>query len=200
MGLMAKDSGGGYDPVEAGVYHGICYAVVDLGTQFSTVYNTESRKVLLMWELPTERIKVKGEDLPRAINRTFTLSLNKKANLRQFLESWRGKEFTEAELKGFDMKNLIGVNCQLNIIHSTRNGKTYADVASATPLLKGTEKRALENAPLYFSFDDNMELPEHCPDWVAERVQKSAESTGRPGPDLGQHDQTGAPKDDDIPF
>jgi hypothetical protein len=198
MGLIAKDSGGGFDPIEAGVYHAICYGVVDLGTQFSQVYNNETRKVLLMFELPTERIQVKGEDLPRAISRQFTLSLNKKATLRQFLESWRGRAFSDTELAGFDLKNLIGVNCQLNIIHSNRNGKTYADVASATPLLKGTEKRVLTNPPLFFSFDDNMELPEHMPDWVVERIQKSAEITGRSGPDIWQHDQSGA--DDSIPF
>jgi hypothetical protein len=198
MGLVAKDNGGGYDPVEAGVYHAICYGVVDLGTQFSQVYNSESRKVLVMWELPTERIEIKGEDMPRAISRQFTLSLNKKATLRQFLESWRGKAFTETELSGFDLKNLIGVNCQLNIIHSNRNGKTYADVASASPLLKGTARRELENQPLFFSFDDGMEIPEHCPDWVVERIQKSAESTSRPGPDISQHIQTG--NGDDIPF
>jgi hypothetical protein len=198
MGLVAKDNGGGYDPVEAGVYHAICYGVIDLGTQFSQIYNNETRKVLLQWELPTERIEIKGENLPRAISRQFTLSLNKKATLRQFLESWRGRAFSDTELQGFDLKNLIGVNCQLNIIHSNRNGKTYADVSTATPLLKGTEKRALENAPLFFSFDDNMEVPEHCPDWVVERLQKSAEMSGRSGPELGKHDQTG--KEDDIPF
>lgn len=198
MGLIAKDSGGGFDPIEAGVYHAICYGVVDLGTQFSQVYNTEARKVLIMFELPTERINKDGKDLPRAISRQFTLSLNPKSSLRPFLEGWRGKEFSEAEAKGFDVGKLIGANCQLNIIHSTRNGKTYADISSATPLLKGTPKRELENQPLFFSFDDNMELPEHCPDWVAERIQKSAESTGRTGPELGIHDQTNA--EDDIAF
>lgn len=199
MGLTAKDNGGGFDPVEAGVHHAICYGVVDLGTQFSEVYNNETHKVLIMWELPFERIQIENKDLPRAISRRFTLSLGKKANLRGVLESWRGRPFTDTELDGFDLKNLLGVNCQINVIHNTNNGKTYANVSSVMPLPKGTGKHTPENEFQYFSMEDGMEIPDNFPEWVSDVIQKSAEFNPKAGgPSAGEHNQQGA--NDDIPF
>ena len=195
---MAKDNGGGFEPVEPGVHHAICYGVVDLGTQFSEVYNNESHKVLIMWELPFERITIEGKDLPRAISRRFTLSINKKAKLREVLESWRGRAFTDKDLEGFDIKNLLGVNCQVNVIHNTNNGKTYANVSSVIPLSKGVEKRKPENEFQYFSMEEGMEIPEGLPEWISTIIQKSAEFNPGAHPAIGEHDQRET--EDDIPF
>ena len=72
---------------------------------------------------------------------TYTASLHEKARLRQLLESWRGRRFTDDELKGFDLENVIGVNCQLQVVHTlSKNGKTYANVQAIVPLGKGQVK------------------------------------------------------------
>ena len=52
------------------------------------------------------------------IAKEYTVSLNEKANLRKDLESWRGKEIQPTELEGFDMTNLLGVQCTLQIMHN----------------------------------------------------------------------------------
>jgi hypothetical protein len=201
MGLVAKDKGGGFDPVEAGVHHAICYGVVDLGTQFSEVYNNETHKVLIVWELPFERIVIEGKDLPRAISRRFTLSLGTKANLRGVLESWRGRSFTEKELEGFDLKNLLGANCQINVIHNTNNGKTYANVSAVMPLPKGTEKRKNENEYQYFSMEDGIEIPDNLPEWMRDVISKSSECNPKQNriASAGVHDQTDG-EELDVPF
>lgn len=205
MGLIAKDKGGGFEPVEAGVHHAICYGVVDLGTQYSEKYNNDAHKVLLLWELPFERINIDGKDLPRAISRMFTLSLHAKSKLRECLESWRGRAFTEKELEGFDLKNLIKANCQLNVIHNNNGaGKTYANVSAVMPLPKGTAKRELENQVLYFSFDDGMEVPDHMPEWISKIIIESSEwnSAGNEPVELErQMSKNGiTSNEDDIPF
>jgi hypothetical protein len=160
-----------------------------------------------MWELPHERITIDGKDLPRAISRRFTLSLNSKATLRSILESWRTRAFTDKELEGFDIKNLLGVNCQLSVIHEVykdKGGKdkTTAKVTAVMPLGKGQEKKMPENEFNYFSFDEGKAIPENLPDWVVEIIHKSAEVNEVNTDNLSPPEkQSQKPvEDDDIPF
>jgi hypothetical protein len=66
--------------------------------------------------------------------------LHEKARLRKDLESWRGRAFTDAELKNFDLEVLIGANCLLNVVQSSKNGSTYANVSAVMPIKKGMDK------------------------------------------------------------
>ena len=43
----------------------------------------------------------------------------------------------EQELEAFDVESLLSVGCLINVIHETRNGSTYANVASVMRLPKG---------------------------------------------------------------
>jgi len=57
------------------------------------------------------------DDKPLSIRKKFTASIHERATLRVFLERWRGRPFTDGERAKFDTETLIGVPCQLNIIH-----------------------------------------------------------------------------------
>lgn len=217
MSLIAKDnSGSDFDPVSAGMHHAICYGVCDVGTQPQNDPKFRpTRKVVFLWELPEERIDIEKEkdgvkqkvNLPRASSAKFTLSLGKKSNLRPMLESWRGRNFTDEELAGFDVMNVVGANCMLNIVHNQKGAKTYANVKSVNPLPKGMAKRTLENPPLKFSLDDStgpkITFPERMPDWIKALVLQSDEylsrSQERGQPDNGGESQ-GHEAEDDIPF
>jgi len=177
-------SGGGkdFDPVPSGVHQGVCYGVVDLGTHMSkNRTHKPSRKLVILFELPHERQDFgKGKEEPRAISANYTQSLNEKAILRKDLQTWRGRPFTEEELKGFDPKVLIGVNAQLNIIHKQEGDKVYANISGIMPLSKGQPKVAQENPPLYFSLDDqsdltNITFPENGPEWLQKKVMSCME-------------------------
>jgi hypothetical protein len=75
------------------------------------------------------------------VTNRYTLSLNEKATLRKHLEAWRGKLFTPAELEGFDLENLLGANCQLQVIHNLSDqGRTFANIQAIVPLGKGMTK------------------------------------------------------------
>ena len=58
---------------------------------------------------------------PFLISRRYSLSLHEKSSLRRDLESWRGRAFTQEELRGFDLEVLIGVGCLVSVVHEQRN-------------------------------------------------------------------------------
>jgi hypothetical protein len=45
-------------------------------------------------------------------------------------------EFTDQELQAFDLESLLSVPCLLNIIHESRAGSTFANVAGVMRLPK----------------------------------------------------------------
>jgi len=205
MGLVAKEtgSGNGFEPISEGIHEAVCYRFFDLGTQFNETFGKSARKVLLMWEVPEERIEIErdGEtlDLPRAISKQYTLSLHKKANLRHDLESWRGRRFTADELQGFDLCNILGASCQLQVMRETKGEKTYANISNILPC---KTKLTPENKSDYFSFDEHTELPENTPEWIAGIIAKSEEwkaMKGAPNPGDPEPSYT-AEDDDDVPF
>jgi len=208
MGLKVRKPEGSTDiePVEAGVHQAICIRYYDLGTHHYEWQNKEisAQKVLIMWEMPDERIEIDGKDLPRALSKEYTRSLHKKAKLRGDLESWRGKGFTEKELEGFDLDNILGKNCMLNIVHNQTEKATYANIASVMPLMKNMAKKQPENQIEYFSFDDSkVEIPENTPEWIVNKIQDSDEWEAFSNPNYEappNNEKPPPPDDDDIPF
>ena len=169
-----------YEPIEAGVHHAVCCWVIDLGHQYNEKWGNFQHKVLIAWELPNVRIDIEENETtvskPKVISRIFTLSLGTKSHLRPFLESWRGKAFGFEELMGFDISKLIGVNCQLNVVHKKVDDKTYANVATAMPLLRGSEMLKLENDSIMFSIEDHgIAIPDNVPEWIKSYFMKSKE-------------------------
>ena len=207
MGINVKENGGGsYDPVPQGMHQAVCYAVYDLGTQFSEKFGKSMKKVLIMWEIPEERIDIQRKDsgeivnLPRAISKEYTASLHQKSNLRKQLEAWRGRAFTAEELAGFDLVKLLGVNCMLQVIHQTKGDKTYANVETVVPLMKGMTKKNPENSTKWFSFEDQTEIPDGTPEWVVKKIEAAEEWNASSDPEPPPSDDSGFVPDDDIPF
>lgn len=136
MPLIApKPEGGTFEKVPSGVYIARCYKVVDLGSrevqwQGDTKWQ---RKIRLTWELP---LKQMADGKPFAISKRYTLSMADNANLRKDVENWIGRKLTDDEADYFDVCQLIGLYCQIQVMHS-EDGK-YANVTSIMPLPEGT--------------------------------------------------------------
>ena len=141
MPLIAKEHADQqFEPCPPGLHRAVCVDVVDLGLQ-ETPYGAK-HKVKLIWQVPLKNKQ--GERYQ--IRATYTLSLAEGSNLRRDLESWRGRAFTEEERKGFDLEKLLGVNCQLNVMHGqSAKGRTYAKATAVLPLDKAAAKLAPEN-------------------------------------------------------
>lgn len=198
MGLTARDKGGGdFTPIPEDLHLAICYGIWDIGTQFSERFGKAIHKVVIVWEIPGVRGEFERDgkkvNLPRAISKRYTLSLHAKAELRKDLESWRGKKFSDEELKGFDIKRLLGVPCQLQVLHSKVQDKVYANIAAITKAPAGT-KITPENPTKFFSFEERMEIPEGTPDWIKELIHHSEEFSGE------GHEENDSYPSEDIPF
>jgi len=174
--LIAKQTGGAdFEPVSEGVHQAVCTRIYDLGTQFNEHFGTQAHKVMITWEITDEIIEIEGECAPRNISKEYTLSLHKKASLRSALEAWRSKKFTDRELDGFDLKRLIGANCQLQIIHVNKNGKTFANIAAIMALPKGSEKAEPDNGTYVYSQEDGVNIPEGTPEWIRKKIMDAEE-------------------------
>lgn len=140
MSIVAKDSGGDFKPAPAGLHPSVCVDVVDLGMvdgQFGTKH-----KVRIVWQIEEEDDETGKRFI---VSQMYTLSLNEKAKLRHHLEAWRSRPFNAEELKGFDLEKLIGVNAQVQVVHATKDSKTYANVAAVVPLAKGMNKMTVKD-------------------------------------------------------
>ena len=161
-------------PIKEGTYLGVCNMLVDLGVQYNETYKSSSRKVLIGWEIPEETFTVDGEEKPRVLSKRYTASLDERATLRQDLAAWRGRDFTPEELAAFDLRNIVGASCLINVIHKESNGKTYANISSIMALPKGMKKGTLSEPATVFDLDScTLADIDNLPKWIAEIVKKS---------------------------
>ena len=172
---LSNQNTANFEPLEEGTYAAVCFALVDLGQQYNEKWQNSSRKVLVGWEIPGETITVNGEEQPRTFYKRFTASLNEKAELRKVLKAWRGRDFTDEELAAFDLKNILGAPCLIQVIHNTvANGRTYANLAAVARLPKGYPTPVATLAPLTFDIDsDDPRKVEELPEWIRKTIQES---------------------------
>lgn len=197
MAIIASDKGGTFAPVSEGVHLAICTGVIDIGEQWSEMFKTSSRKVILLWEVD-ETAEIEGEQVHRRISREYTLSLNSKSNLRKHLEAWRGKAFTAEELAGFDLKNILGKPCMLQINHT--EDKKYACIAGIMSALKSAELFVPSESLIYFDLSDKecLRLLPLLPQWIQDKVKGSDTYRELTGDVSGQMEEGG--DDTDLPF
>jgi hypothetical protein len=152
MGLRAKNTGGDFTPAPEGTFVARCVQVIDLGTQYSDFYEKSAHKILLGWELPDE---LDEGGRPFMVWKRYTLSLNRKAALRKDLEAWRGKAFSEDELSGFDVPNILGTSCMINVVHTKgTNGAVFSNVNSVMSMMRGTKCPPQVNESILFDIDN----------------------------------------------
>jgi len=203
MSLIAKDKGGtDFKPVPAGTHVAICTMVADMGIQPGGKFKPRAQ-VYIRWELPGEMISWKDADGheqtgPMVIGKKYTMSLSEKANLRADLESWRGKMFTEQELAGFDITNILGKGCMLGVTHNTVGNKTYANISAVMGLPKGTQAPSPSVMPFAYDIDShNAATFAKLPNWLQEAINGRVKSdTATTVASNGSE----ADFDDDIPF
>lgn len=215
MGTVATDQGGGdFELIPEGSYTAVCDQVVDLGIQPAGQWDPK-QKVYIRFQVPAERVTWKDKDGqehegPMVIGRTFTVSLGEKSHLRPFLESWRGRAFTKEELKGFDVKNVLGAPCLIQVIHETNQhtGKSFAKVSAAMSLPKGVQKPQHEGELLYYDADKpDMAVFGKLSKRVQERIngrltaeQAITQMASTPQPTRASSVPPADSFDDDIPF
>ncbi len=126
MSLTISEGGGtDFPKLEKGIYLGTCFRIVDLGTSDQTYGKEVSKKTRLCitFEIveavdPNTNETLMEDGRPYAVSKTYTASLHEAAALRKHLESWRGKSFTDEELGGFDVTDLLGCTARIEVGHT----------------------------------------------------------------------------------
>lgn len=200
MSLKVSDSGGGdFKILPSGTHIAVCTQLIDVGLQ-ETPWGNKA-KVWIQFEVPSERVEIDGKDLPMIVWANYTASLSEKANLRHDLEGWRGRAFTPDELKGFDLKSILGKACMISVVHRKPEGssRTYANIQSISALPKGTTAPQPEG-PLV-SFDIDAHTPDEyqaLPEWLQKKVDEGKENSAAQ-PETADNEPPPL-EDDDIPF
>ena len=114
MSIIVR-AGGDFTPAPEGLWPGVCVDVVDKGTVESAQYKPR-HMLQIRWVLDAEPPLESGE--PHMVVRSFGATLHENSALRPFLETWRGKKFSEDELAGFDIESVIGACGQFQILHN----------------------------------------------------------------------------------
>jgi len=160
--MILTDTGGtAFTPCPAGSYPARCVAQIDMGTQVTDWQGQakHQRKVMLTWEILDDECR-RDDGAPFTISKRYTQSLHEKAGLRKDLASWRGRDFTPEELRGFDLKAVLGQPCFLSVIHEVKpDGKLFANIASLMKLPKGMSAPAATEPLVHFDLSQ--------PDWQA---------------------------------
>jgi hypothetical protein len=137
------------DPVPQGNHVARLYEIIHVGTIPTTWQGQEKMtdKIRLSFELCNERKEFKeGEgEKPFSISREFTYSWGPKGHLRPFVEGFIGTKLHDDEAYNFNLEDLLGEACLLNVVHTEKDGNTYANIQGASPLPKGMTAPELVN-------------------------------------------------------
>lgn len=202
--IVAKNEGGAqFQPHPAGQFAARCVDVIDLGEKVEVYPGSPeklSHKVSLVFRTGERNVDGTTIDLAKE----FTLSMFDLANLRKFLEQWRGATFTDAEVeKGAPLHKLCGVTALLSVEQKlSKGGKMYANINAIQKLPKVMEP----GAPIGDDYERPAYLIKRKEDYAAGaqeyKVRVGAILMGKA--DAGGDGFEGFPPatdgDDDLPF
>lgn len=173
--IMPLESKSTYTPAPGGSHIAVCYGIVDLGTQAFT-WQGETKinpQIALFFELSDEMME---NEKPYTISAIMTMSSHKKSKLRGFLESWRGLPFSDSDFGKFDISQLIGIGCMLNVTQEKKDDKTKSKINGVMRLPKSTTTPPLVNERIHFTLDDfSQNIYDKLSDFWKELIAKSPE-------------------------
>lgn len=177
MALVAKAGGGERKPFESpqpDQYPAVCTKVIDLGTHLTEFKDEKTgeqklqHQIAVFWELDEKM----SDGRPFQVNTFYTLSLNEKSKLYKDLVAWRGKDFTPEELRGFELANMLGKGCLINII--LKNDK--AVVGGVSKLAKGMSAPKPEGELILFDISEwNQDTFNKLTEYWQEKIKSSNE-------------------------
>lgn len=203
--MIISDTTKEFKLAPAGNHMARLYSVIDIGHQ-ATEWKGETKimhKVVLTWELHGEDENgqpLKTEDgKPLIVSKRYTVSLGEQARLRQDLEAWSNKKMTAEDRKNFDLKELLGKFCMVNITHS-EDGK-YANISGISPVPTALRNHMPEgiNPTVHFWLAEfNQATYDALPKYYREKITESSEWRGQKA--KNEEEAANPMPDDDIPF
>lgn len=208
MGMEIKQKPASRTKIPAGLAPAVCIGIYDCGDQPG--FGKNAHKTFPTIYLEFELVGTKDDKgNPFIVSQNYFPNFGNNSRLKEHLEGWRAKKFTKEELNGFDIEKLLGVPCQLNIVHNeTAGGGLYANIAAILPWAKGAAKIPAKRAKLKFFFNEKQEPDADLPEYWLNKIkaapqfetymQTEEEAEGEYA-GLDSTPQADA-EDDDIPF
>ena len=219
MPIIATNESKSLPIVEPGTHIARCVQMIHVGTIKEQFEDKDIIKnvVRVTFEIPgvTHTFDESKGAEPRLLSKEFTLSLNPKATLRKFLDTWRGKPFTPEQANKFDVSTLIGVPCMLSIGKKTSaKNKEYNTIDSAIAVPNGVPVPDAFNQLVEINFDNIAEHFKIIPNYIVDKIKTTPEyqQCGFTFPDSGENStenvstdentstEQKAPETDEMPF
>ena len=161
-------------PVPPGVYFAVCVGVIDLGEQYNEKFKKYSNQVQIIWELSGQTVEVDGEQKPRQLSRVFTVATKQNSNLRKFLSSWNGIQYTDEQFAELELFDQIGRGCQLNVILNDTG--EYANIDSIMQIPQGFDAPQTTTPPIKWDMDQwDDAVFETLPEWIQGKIKQSTQ-------------------------
>lgn len=191
--VTATSGSGSFSPHPEGQFPMVCVDVVDLGLKIEQFPGQPAREVPKVALVFVSGERQEDESL-MLVTSEMTLSAGEKANLRKFLEHWRGKSYSDDQVrKGLPVTKLHSQAALVSVEHVlTRANRTFAKISAISPLPKQVPA---PDAKLVTEY----ERPKFFADRkaaYAEAVKKFRAEAGVEASDPAVTDDA----DDDLPF
>lgn len=136
--ILARGADSKFKPHPEGQFIGQCVDTIDLGEKVSD-FPGETPYLMQVCALvfrTGERNEETGDYID--VHREFTVSMGERANLRKFLEQWRGRPYTPDQIEaGVPLDKLTGNHGLLTVTHRTSGkGKVYANITACVGIPK----------------------------------------------------------------
>lgn len=163
--------------ITAGQHPAICTGVVDLGTQTSIFDGKPSigRKLMVFFNVLDQVNPKSGKPLGIAEMRSATM--HPQARLRRDVEGWLGAFADQGAANDFDLKQLVGRQCQLIIKHTDNQVAPRPIIKAILPPMSNViTSLAMNDDNMYFSLDKpDMYTFEQLPGRVQRMIEASPE-------------------------
>jgi hypothetical protein len=154
-----------------GLQHGVITGVYNIGRMYNSFQND--------WR-PIVKVKIELEALNKhgkrhVLYQEYTASMHAKSNLRKDVQSIEQRDLSDAEAQGYSLKNLLGKQLIVQIVHKLKqNG---VDMKYVIKNVLPSDKQITPQVPLeIWSYTDRARDPQyHCKaaKWVWEAHMKS---------------------------
>lgn len=171
----AKESGGERELIPSGTHAARCVRVIEIGKQYSKLYDNESNKVIIVLSLPHVLVNVGGEEKQAYISNPFgiTISNNDKSSMKQYTRALDPQG--EAKTLG----DFLNRTCQVFVAHKSKDDKTFARLDSVAPILPGFPVPELDTEPMWFQWNKpDPEVWKKLPDFQKALIKEATNYHG----------------------
>ena len=141
--VTATNDGGSFEPHAAGQFAARCVDVLNMGEKVEQ-FGDHPQKLVKKCALVFVTGEKRDDGNPDTVSVEFTVSMGERANLRRFLEDWRGKSYTDEEADaGVPIHKLEGQPALITVEHKKSSKKRlYAKIKAVQPLPKQMQASA----------------------------------------------------------